>query len=122
MVNYDCGLCFKASFIKHLFPLFFIESEKELFPTNFKSASFPFDLDSTEKKLPRGKKGYNSFLILYMPFSSHSAKLLTSVKLSDCVSSVKNFNRFCFSSSFVLFYHILLTSPYYLEPIASVST
>lgn len=58
-----------------------------------------------------------------MPFSSHSAKLLTSVKLCDCVSSVKNFKDFCFSlSSFVLFYHILLTSPYYLEPIASVST
>ena len=58
-----------------------------------------------------------------MPFSSHSAKLLTSVKLCNCVSSVKNFKDFCFSfSSFVLFNHILPTSPYYLEPIASVST
>lgn len=58
-----------------------------------------------------------------MPFSSHRAKLLTSVKLCDGVSSVKSFKDFCFSfSSFVLFNHILPTSPYYLEPIASVST
>lgn len=56
MGNYDCGLCFKASFTLNTFSfVLHFPVRKNCFPL-IKSASFPFDLGSTEKKLPRGKK------------------------------------------------------------------
>ena len=129
-MNYDCGLCFKASFILNTFAfvLHFLV-RKKCFPL-IKGASFPFSkpaLSLTEvaqrRNYQEGRKGYNSFLVPYMPFSSHSAKLFTSVKLCDCVSSIKSFKGFCFCfSSFILFNHILPTAPNYLQPIAPIDT